>query len=188
MLLSRGSEAWAGFPYAPLISIPSEIPSLSVSELVGSVNKVRASYESLSPSLSVSLSCGLVDVIPSTSAVSVAHAPGPIPWTGSQGETVSVGTPSGPCRKQGTPPQFVVHEGLTYSMRLIKPSPSGSPFAPSAFEGLVAFSPFAASHPSGIPSPSVSQPFGSSSAIPSPSSSSEEQSASPSLSESEPST
>ena len=111
-----------------------------------------------------------------------------MPWTGSQGETVSVGTPSGPGRKHGTPPQFVVHEGLTYSMRLISPSPSGSPLAPSALEALVALRPLAASQPSGIPSPSVSHPFGSSSATPSPSSSLDEQSASPSLSESEPST
>ena len=110
-----------------------------------------------------------------------------MPWTGSQGDTVSVGTPSGPGRKHGTPPQFVVQLGFTYSMRLIKPSLSGSPLGPSAFEALVAFKPLAASQPSGIPSPSVSHPFGSSSAIPSPSSSSDEQSASPSLSESEPS-
>ena len=65
---------------------------------------------------------------------------------------------------------------------LINPSPSGSPFAPSAFEADVAFKPLDASHPSGIPSPSVSQPIGSSSAIPSPSSSSVAQSASPSKS------
>ena len=67
-------------------------------------------------------------------------------------------------------------------MRLVKPSPSGSPFGPSALEADVALRPFAASQPSSIPSPSVSQPATSSSAIPSPSSSLEEQSASPSLS------
>ncbi len=65
---------------------------------------------------------------------------------------------------------------------LISPSPSGSPFAPSAFEADVAFNPFDASQPSGIPSPSVSQPFGSSSITPSPSSSLVAQSASPSKS------
>ena len=65
---------------------------------------------------------------------------------------------------------------------LIKPSPSGSPFAPSAFDADVALRPLDASQPSGIPSPSVSQPLGSSSATPSPSSSFDEQSASPSKS------
>ena len=69
-----------------------------------------------------------------------------------------------------------------YSYRLISPSPSGSPFAPSALEGDVASNPLDASQPSGIPSPSVSHPFTSSSATPSPSSSFEEQSASPSKS------
>ena len=96
--------------------------------------------------------------------------------------------PSGPFRKQGEEPHMVVHVGLTYSMRLIRPSPSGSPLGPSALEGEVAFSPLAASQPSGMPSPSVSQPAGSSSMSPSPSSSSERQSASPSLSESAAST
>ena len=67
-------------------------------------------------------------------------------------------------------------------MRLLSPSPSGSPFGPSAFDAEVAFKPFAASQPSSIPSPSVSHPATSSSAIPSPSSSLDEQSASPSLS------
>ncbi len=65
---------------------------------------------------------------------------------------------------------------------LIRPSPSGSPLAPSAFEADVALSPLDASQPSGIPSPSVSHPLGSSSATPSPSSSLDEQSASPSKS------
>ena len=96
--------------------------------------------------------------------------------------------PSGPFRKHGDEPHMVVQVGLTYSIRLFRPSPSGSPFGPSALEGEVAFSPLAASQPSGMPSPSVSQPAGSSSMRPSPSSSSERQSASPSLSESAEST
>ena len=96
--------------------------------------------------------------------------------------------PSGPLRKHGDEPHMVVHVGFTYSIRLIKPSPSGSPFGPSALEGEVAFRPLAASQPSGIPSPSVSHPAGSSSMYPSPSSSSDKQSASPSLSESAEST
>ena len=120
--------------------------------------------------------------MPSTSAVKAAQPPGPIPDTGSQGEVVSVTTPSGPFRKQGEVPHIVVHDGLTYSMRLVSPSPSGSPFGPSALEAEVALRPFAASQPSFIPSPSVSQPATSSSAMPSPSSSLDEQSASPSLS------
>ena len=123
-----------------------------------------------------------MEVIPSTSAVKVAQPPGPMPWTGSHGDVVSVMMPSGPLRKQGEDPHIVVHVGFTNSRRLFRPSPSGSPFGPSAFEGEVALSPLAASHPSLIPSPSVSQPAGSSSMTPSPSSSSEEQSASPSLS------
>ena len=153
-----------------------------MSEEVGSVSNVNASYESFSPSPSESALWGFVEVIPSTSAVNVAHPPGPIPSTGSHGEVVSVTKPSGPFLKQGDAPHIVVHVGLTYSRRLIKPSPSGSPFGPSALEGEVALRPFAASQPSSIPSPSVSHPATSSSAIPSPSSSFEEQSASPSLS------
>ena len=140
------------------------------------------------PSPSVSARWGSVDVMPSTSAVNVPQPPGPMPWTGSHGEVVSVTMPSGPLRKHGEDPHIVVHVGFTYSIRLLRPSPSGSPFGPSALDGEVAFSPLAASHPSGIPSPSVSQPAGSSSATPSPSSSSEAQSASPSLSESAEST
>ena len=65
---------------------------------------------------------------------------------------------------------------------LISPSPSGSPFAPSALDADVAFRPFEASQPSGMPSPSVSHPLGSSSYTPSPSSSFVAQSASPSKS------
>ena len=118
--------------------------------------------------------------MPSTSAVYVAHPPGPWPAAGLQGEVVSVTTPSGPLRKQGDEPHIVVHVGLTYSMRLLSPSPSGSPFGPSALDGEVALRLFAASQPSGIPSPSVSQPAGSSSMRPSPSSSLVKQSASPS--------
>ena len=118
----------------------------------------------------------------------MAQPPGPIPITGSQGEVVSVNEPSGPGLKHGTEPHIVFQVGFTYSSRLLSPSPSGSPFGPSAFEGDVAFKPFAASQPSGIPSPSVSQPATSSSINPSPSSSSELQSASPSPSESAKST
>ena len=180
MLLFRGSLACAGLPYRPFTSTPSGIPSLSVSDEVGSVNRISASYESFKPSLSLSARCGFVEVIPSTSAVYVAHPPGPTPVTGSHGDVVSVGFPSVPGRKQGTDPHIVVQVGLTYSNRLVNPSPSGSPFGPSKFEGDVAFKPLAASHPSGIPSPSVSQPLTSSSIKPSPSSSSEAQSASPS--------
>ena len=180
VLLSRGSLAWAGLPYNPLTSTPSGIPSLSVSEDVGSVSSIRASYESFKPSLSLSARCGFVEVIPSTSAVYVAHPPGPTPVTGSHGDVVSVGLPSGPGLKHGTEPHIVFHVGLTYSSRLVNPSPSGSPFGPSKLDGEVALSPFAASQPSGIPSPSVSQPLTSSSINPSPSSSSDRQSASPS--------
>ena len=126
--------------------------------------------------------------MPSTSAVKVAQPPGPIPWTGSQGEVVSVMMPSGPLRKHGEEPHIVVHVGFTNSRRLLRPSPSGSPFGPSALDGEVALRPLAASQPSLIPSPSVSHPAGSSSMSPSPSSSSEAQSASPSLSESAAST
>ena len=79
VLLFLGSLDWAGKPYWPLISIPSLIPSPSVSEFVGSVSSVNASWESFNPSLSVSALSGLVDVIPSVSAVSVAQPPGPIP-------------------------------------------------------------------------------------------------------------
>ena len=93
---------------------------------------------------------------------------------------VSVGVPSGPFLKHGLAPHMVSQVGLIYSSKLFNPSPSGSPFGPSALDGDVALSPLAASQPSGIPSPSVSQPETSSSAIPSPSSSSELQSASPS--------
>ena len=158
------------------------MPSLSVSEEVGSVSRVKASLESFKPSPSVSARCGLVEVMPSTSAVKVAHPPGPIPFTGSHGEVVSVTSPSGPFLKHGDVPHMVVHVGLMYSIRLLRPSPSGSPFGPSALVGFVALRPFAASQPSSIPSPSVSQPATSSSSIPSPSSSLDEQSASPSLS------
>ena len=79
VLLFLGSLACAGKPYCPLISIPSLIPSASVSTLVGSVSNVRASCESFNPSLSVSESRGLVEVTPSVSAVIVAQPPGPIP-------------------------------------------------------------------------------------------------------------
>ena len=120
--------------------------------------------------------------MPSTSAVKVAQPPGPMPRTGSQGEVVSVTKPFGPGRKQGEAPHIVVHVGLMYSSKLLSPSPSGSPFGPSALEGLVALRPLAASQPSSIPSPSVSHPATSSSSMPSPSSSFDEQSASPSLS------
>ncbi|DAC30766.1 MAG TPA: hypothetical protein D7H74_01960 [Candidatus Poseidoniales archaeon] len=85
-------------------------------------------------------------------------------------------------------PFLVPHAGLTYSLRLISPSPSGSPNVPSILLLDVGSNPLAASHPSGIPSPSVSHPSGSSSAIPSPSSSSLEQLASPSPSPSKLST
>ena len=77
-------------------------------------------------------------------------------------------------------PLRVPQAGLTYSHRLPKPSPSGSPLGPSMLEFEVGSRPLATSHPSGIPSPSVSQPSGSSSMAPSPSSSSLLQSASPS--------
>ena len=120
--------------------------------------------------------------MPSTSAVKVAQPPGPTPLTGSQGEVVSVTKPSGPFRKHGDAPHIVVHVGLTYSIKLVRPSPSGSPFGPSSLVGFVALRPFAASQPSSIPSPSVSHPATSSSSMPSPSSSLDEQSASPSLS------
>ena len=79
VLLFLGSLACGGEPYCPPISIPSLIPSPSVSEFVGSVRRVKASCESFRPSLSVSGSKGLVVVTPSVSAVSVAHPPGPIP-------------------------------------------------------------------------------------------------------------
>ena len=69
VLLFLGSLACAGFPYNPFTSTPSGIPSLSVSDAVGSVSRTRASYESFNPSLSLSARCGLVEVIPSTSAV-----------------------------------------------------------------------------------------------------------------------
>ena len=77
-------------------------------------------------------------------------------------------------------PFRVPQAGLTYSQRLPKPSPSGSPLAPSILEFEVGSRLLATSQPSGIPSPSVSQPSGSSSISPSPSSSSLLQSASPS--------
>ena len=54
VLLFLGSLAWAGSPYRPFTSTPSGIPSLSVSDEVGSVNKTSASYESFNPSLSLS--------------------------------------------------------------------------------------------------------------------------------------
>ena len=60
VLLFLGSEAWGGFPYEPFTSIPSEIPSPSVSAAVGSVRRTRASYESFNPSPSVSLLLGSV--------------------------------------------------------------------------------------------------------------------------------
>ena len=148
---------------------------MSVSAEVGSVSNVRASYESFKPSLSLSARCGFVEVMPSTSAVNVKQ-----PWSGSQGDVVSVTAPSGPFLKHGLGPHIESHVGLTYSRRLFKPSPSGSPLGPSALDADVAFRPLAASQPSGIPSPSVSQPATSSSSIPSPSSSLELQSASPS--------
>ena len=122
----------------------------------------------------------MVEVIPSTSAVRVAQPPGPTTVTGSHGDVVSVGLPLGPGLKQGIEPHIVSHDGLIYSSRLFKPSPSGSPFGPSKLDAEVAFRPLAASQPSGIPSPSVSQPLTSSSIRPSPSSSLDEQSASPS--------
>ena len=111
-----------------------------------------------------------------------------MPVTGSHGDVVSVKAPFGPFLKHGTEPHIVFHVGLTYSNKLFRPSPSGSPFGPSALDGDVALRPFAASQPSGIPSPSVSQPDTSSSISPSPSSSSEKQSASPSPSGSDEST
>ena len=77
-------------------------------------------------------------------------------------------------------PFLVPHVGFTYSYKFMRPSPSGSPNVPSTLEAEVGSRLFATSHPSGIPSPSVSQPSGSSSISPSPSSSSLEQSASPS--------
>ena len=43
VLLLRGSVACAGFPYCPLTSTPSMIPSLSVSAAVGSVRRTNAS-------------------------------------------------------------------------------------------------------------------------------------------------
>ena len=70
--------------------MPSLTPSASVSGFVGSVSSVSASCESFRPSLSVSESRGFVEVIPSVSAVKVAHPPGPIPWCGEQGVVVSV--------------------------------------------------------------------------------------------------
>ncbi len=90
VLLSRGSLAWAGFPYNPLTSTPSSIPSLSVSTSVGSVSRTRASWESFRPSPSVSAINGFVVNTPSTSAVKVVQPPGPIARTGLQGEIVSV--------------------------------------------------------------------------------------------------
>ena len=83
---------------------------------------------------------GLVEVMPSTSAVSVAQPPGPMPLTGSQGVIVSVGVP-GSGRKHGEEPQFVVQEGLMYSKRLGNPSLSGSPFGPSSLDAEVALRP-----------------------------------------------
>ena len=85
-------------------------------------------------------------------------------------------------------PFLVPHAGFTYSLMLISPSPSGSPKVPSWLLFDVGSKPFAASQPSGIPSPSVSHPSGSSSIKPSPSSSSLEQSESPSPSPSKLST
>ena len=122
-------------------------------------------------------------MMPSTSAVNIRHPPGPSPNTGLHGDSVAV-ILNGPGLKYwvgGLVEPFLVPQvGLTYSQRLPNPSPSGSPFAPSIFELDVGSSPFATSHASGIPSPSVSQPSGSSSMSPSPSSSSLLQSASPS--------
>ena len=60
VLLFLGSEACGGFPYEPLTSTPSEIPSPSVSSAVGSVRRTNASYESFNPSPSVSLLLGSV--------------------------------------------------------------------------------------------------------------------------------
>ena len=55
VLLLLGSDPWAGSPYDPLNSIPSRIPSESVSGEVGSVSKTSPSKESFRPSPSVSL-------------------------------------------------------------------------------------------------------------------------------------
>ena len=85
-------------------------------------------------------------------------------------------------------PLRVPQVGLTYSQRFPRPSPSGSPLAPSMLEFEVGSRLLATSHASGMPSPSVSQPSGSSSIRPSPSSSSLLQSASPSPSSSKVST
>ena len=131
----------------------------------------------------MSLLLGSVCVIESTSAVNIAHPPGPNPRTGLQGDSVAV-ILFGPGLKYWVgglvEPFLVPHVGLTYSYKFMRPSPSGSPKVPSTFEAEVGSRLFATSQPSGIPSPSVSQPSGSSSINPSPSSSSLEQSASPS--------
>ena len=60
VLLLLGSDPWAGSPYEPLYSIPSRIPSESVSGEVGSVSRISPSRESFSPSPSVSLFWGSV--------------------------------------------------------------------------------------------------------------------------------
>ena len=183
VLLLRGSVAWGGSPYAPLTSTPSEMPSPSVSTAVGSVSSMKASYESFRPSPSVSLLLGSVWVILSTSAVKMAQPPGPRPRIGLHGDSVAVML-NGPGLKYWVgglvEPLRVPQAGLTYSQRLPKPSPSGSPLGPSMLELEVGSRLLATSHPSGMPSPSVSQPSGSSSMAPSPSSSSLLQSASPS--------
>ncbi len=74
----------------PLTSTPSNIPSESVSGDVGSVSKMSPSNESLRPSPSVSLFCGSVWVIPSTSAVKISQPPGPRDRTGLHGDSVIV--------------------------------------------------------------------------------------------------
>ncbi len=134
VLLSLGSLAKGGSPYCPLTSTPSLIPSPSVSGEVGSVSKTSASYESLRPSPSVSFSWGSVEVIPSTSAVKIRQPPGPKSSTGLQGDSVAVML-RGPGRKYwvgGVVDPFLVPQaGLMNSFRLTRPSPSGSPDAPS---------------------------------------------------------
>ena len=118
VLLSLGSDPWAGSPYEPLYSIPSRIPSESVSGEVGSVSKMRPSRESFRPSPSVSLFCGSVWVIPSTSAVKIPHPPGPRESTGLQGDSVIVmliGPGLKYCVGGNVDPFLVPHAGLTYS-------------------------------------------------------------------------
>ena len=183
VLLLRGSLAWGGSPYEPFTSTPSQIPSPSVSTAVGSVRSTNASYESFRPSPSVSLLFGSVWVMPSTSAVNMTQPPGPKPRTGLHGDSVPVML-NGPGRKYCVgglvEPFRVPQAGLTYSHRFPNPSPSGSPYGPSMFEFEVGSRLLATSQASGMPSPSVSHPSGSSSISPSPSSSSLLQSASPS--------